>query len=156
MADYGITLSVGDYEGEVVETAVVSLGQNATPAVRVYLRVNGESLDAVVWLTEKSMPMARAQLKLIGFDPDRQSMDELDEKPKLLAGRKCPVRIVEDDYNGKLRKKAEIPTGAGRVAKAKLASLTQGLRAAASEETKRAVNAPAGPAGRPPFDDIPF
>ena len=159
MADYGIRMDLGDYEGTVVSTELVSLGQNATPALKVRVNVNGETLEPVIWMTPKAMGMARQALKAIGFDPDTQDMDALDTMPTLLKGNACVVRVIEDDFGGRLKKKAEIVFGSGakRVEKSKLSALQEGLRAAKSkDESPVVVKKSAAPAERPALDDIPF
>ena len=149
MADYGINLDLGDYVGTVVATQLVELGQNRTPALKVRVDVEGEVVEPVVWITPKALGMARQALKAIGFDIDGRNIEELDENPKALAGNPCPVRVVEDDYGGKLRKKAEIITStAARIAKPRMDAITRALRDAASDETK-AKNAASPPPAAP-------
>ena len=129
------------------------LGQNATPAIRVRVDVNGEIVEPIIWITPKSLNMARATLKLIGFDVDREGLDILDEAPHHLRGLPCPVYVFEDDYGGKLKKKAEIgkTPKKKRMDKETLRGLTQGLRDAASDETRSArSSAPVAPPAAPP------
>lgn len=138
MASYGIHLALGEYDATVDRTEIVALGQRGTPAVRVYLVAGGESIDTVIWISEKSMGIARQALKAIGFDPDQSELSVLDDEPEFLRGQVCRVAIIEDDYGGKLTKKCEIVTYVPkkRVPKSSLSKLTRGLRDAGSDESK--------------------
>jgi hypothetical protein len=62
---------------------------------------HGDDTELLVWVTDKSYGIARAQLKVCGFDSDKTPLGELDKNPELLAGTEIPILV--EPYNGKLR-----------------------------------------------------
>ena len=123
-----------------------------TPAVSIFLQAdNGERGEALIWLTPKSMGMARQSLKMCGFDVDKREISELDVDRKTLEGNRVAIYI--DEYNGKPQ--VRIDTSAAP-AKSVMAQITQALR-----EAKKSDD-PSGEIGYgdpPPVtddDNIPF
>lgn len=99
--------------------------------------------------TKTAIRMARATLRLCGFDPDTQDVTALDENPHLLKGNKIPVRVSQKEYQGKFYDNYDIALPRG-VDKKQASALTSALRAAKSkDETPMSApaKAPAPPAG---------
>lgn len=130
-------LELGPHEGTIQSHRSRILG--GKEAISILCAVGDEQAEAIIFLTEKSLGMARAALKLCGFDIDKQDLLHLDMSPTLLAGRKVPLMVGE--YNGKTQVKIDINQ---RIDKATLGNLTKQLRS---------VKKAAQPA---PDDDIPF
>ena len=100
--------------------------------------------------TDTAIRMARATLKLCGFDPDVRGLCELDETPDLLVGNVVPVRISHREYQGRLVQNADIALPRG-VPKKVGDDLTARLRAAKSkDEPTTSPKAAAGTESRSP------
>jgi hypothetical protein len=108
----------------------------------------GAQCDVLVWITQKSLGIARAQLKVAGFDIDEHELSLIDESPAHCAGKKIP--LVVESYNGKLR--AQIDVHGAKPDKDSLSQLTLALRSA------KKASAAAAPDEPPPLgdEDIPF
>ena len=161
-------MEIGRHTVTIVEGNIITVNDKPVCSVRVTFS-DGEEADSFIFMTEKSMGMARAQLKVCGFDPDVTGVDALVDNPGLIAGK--VIDVVVEDYNGRLQVK--IPTRS-TPPKSTLDRLTKGLRAAkgkneesapASTAAPAATAAPkAKPAAFPPppkeelpnLDDIPF
>ena len=121
--------------------------------VAITLRMErGEECESLIWLTDKSMGFARAQLRACGFNVDTTSLEEIDLDPKLCAGNK--VMVSTEDYKGKVQARIET---ANKVTKGEMRRLTEGLRNAKSF-AEDGEDAP-GDAPPPHTDDdkgIPF
>ncbi len=122
-----------------------TLGDKA--AVEIVADTEDGPAIPLIWLTEKAAGMARAQLRVCGFDVDARDMWELDDNHELLSGNMIPVDIEE--YNGKAQ--ARIPTSDTPTKKA-ISVVQTALRAAKKDnekpiETQRATAT---------AEDIPF
>ncbi|MFY9341200.1 MAG: hypothetical protein WAT39_01840 [Planctomycetota bacterium] len=115
--------SPGPHKGIILSHRTRTLGDKL--AVSLTCEVGTEKVEAIVFVTEKAMGMARRALKLCGFNVDEHDMSEIDDVPDLLAGNEIP--LVAEFYNGKLQWKVDIDS---RADKATLADVTQKLRAA--------------------------
>jgi len=83
-----------------------------------------DPIDVIIWLTDKSMGIARAQLKLCGFDIDAEEFETLVAEPSKLKGTEIPILV--EDWNGQLRASIMLnPTPS----KKRLQELQTGLRA---------------------------
>lgn len=116
------------------------------PFIGMRLEFETSDVMAKIWLTEKAMPLARAQLKACGFDPDTQDLQTLGDNQTLLAGRMVQIDVVDDDKYGP---QASIVTRKNLNA-TRLSELGKGLR-----DAKRDNEAPVAEASQ---DDgsIPF
>jgi hypothetical protein len=121
-----------------------------TPYLNVTLDVAGEFIGGPVWFTDKAMGMARATLKLMGFDPDSQETILLDTNPTLLAGRTVLVDIQENEYNGKVTLQAKYVLDS--VDKKAISDIQKKLRAAKHVEQSAPLFQPTVQ----PEDEIPF
>lgn len=134
----------GHYTATIDENDIRAAGSGTE---FVYLRVvfeNDETMPIQIWLTEKAMGMARAQLRQCGFDADKDSLAVLSENNAFLRGRKVPVEVYTEEYKGRETLKAKIQTNA--VSKKRIESLGKMLRSSGREE----------PISMVPEDDIPF
>ena len=91
---------IGIYEVEIVSHGIRNLGKSPAVVILVQNTV-GANIEVPVWLTEKAMNMAYKSLKLCGFDAQNQDLDELQENPSLLAGKKTTIMVEE--FNGRKR-----------------------------------------------------
>lgn len=131
---------------------------NGKEAIRLGVAIVGEDQpqSVTIFLTDKSMGMARAQLKACGFDCDNQSLGDIDVSPPCLAGNE--VSLIAEEYNGKLRLSIDLNK---RIDKNRLDSLSQALRDVKKnrdDAPRDAGKQPDRHAGRPAsdFGDIPF
>lgn len=88
------------------------------------LTKDGEAAEVTIFCTEKSMGMARASLKVCGFDIDTHPVQALDVSPPMLGGNEIP--IIVEDYNGKPRCSIDLNQ---RAEKSACDAITAALRA---------------------------
>lgn len=93
-------LTQGCHFVEILSHDIRNIGDKEA-VVLVALLPDGDTTDVLIFLTEKSMGIARRSLRLCGFDPDKQSLSDLTDNPELLKGRK--VSILAEEWNGKIR-----------------------------------------------------
>lgn len=96
-----MALQEGFTEGTITEHSLRTIADK--PVVQIRLDVDGDMVNANIWLTERAMGIARQQLKRCGFDVDSQDLELLQTDPTLLAGNKVPLNI--EDYKGQLQAK---------------------------------------------------
>ena len=70
------------------------------PGVVMHGTVGDESMEAVIWITEKSVGMAHKALKNCGFDSDAQDLSELQANPALLRGKDVEVLVSDEPPYG--------------------------------------------------------
>jgi len=164
----------GQYVGRIVEHGT-DTNKNGLPLIAIQVALvarmdgdkreafDGETIYCNIYLagkteekTETAVRMARQTLRLCGFDPDARGIEDLDDAPTLLAGNEIPVRVSENEWNGKFFTNYDIALPRG-IAKSEAKSLTESLRAAKGKDESPVVvrksPAPAAPAAP---DDIPF
>jgi hypothetical protein len=107
---------------------------------------DGDAVEVLIFVTEKSAGMARRQLKIAGFDTDAHDLSELDANRQLLAGH--PVPLMIDDYKGKMQAKIDMDISATPSA---LMGATGLLRNAKKRATDLGEEPPA-----PSDEDLPF
>ena len=121
-------IQAGRWTATVVKHWIDQTG-NGSAFVAVKLALEGDdAITGKIWLTEKSMGMARGQLKSLGFDVDKQSLEDLDTNQELLKGKTVEIEIEENEYQGKTTmqvRSIRVPKDKGLLAK-----LTEGLRSA--------------------------
>jgi len=93
-------LNQGKYNVAILEHTVRGVGDKDAVALQVQTD-EGDNLEVLVWLTSKSMGIARRALALCGFDCDKESLCDLADNRRLLAGKR--VDILIEEWNGKLR-----------------------------------------------------
>lgn len=118
-----MTLPVGPHKGTIVSHRSKMLGDKL--AISIKCDVQREFVEAVVFITDKAMGMARRALKVCGFDCDQHDLDLLDKKPTLLAGNQVPLLV--ELWNGKPQIKIDLDSRAEALL---LADATKKLRAA--------------------------
>lgn len=143
----------GTYDGAVVRTSLgATRGGTSYAAIRVQPTDNGTPLEeivATIWLTEKSMKMARAALKKCGFDPDTKSLRELQDHPHALANNPVQIEVEEDD-RGQIRANIAL----GKMTDSKIEELTEAIRRAKKDGESPVAVREAEPAE--PAENIPF
>lgn len=78
-----------------------------TPGVAVLFQIKGlpagehDRIIGHIWLTEAAAGLARKSLRAIGFDPDSQKLEELNENPTLLAGKETTVILAENENDSR-------------------------------------------------------
>ena len=93
-------LEVGQrVEAEIIGNGIRTLGDK--DAISIKFEAEGETGESLIFLTPKSMGIARAKLKLCGFNADTESLAVLVENPTRLAGRKIPIEV--DEYKGRMQ-----------------------------------------------------
>ena len=135
-------IHLGGYIGRIVEHTMTVI--NNKVAIRVLFEVDScdDTIDALIWLTEKGFGMARASLKVCGFDVDKESLSLLEDNPTYLAGKTVP--IVVEEYNGRMR--ASIVLNA-KPTKTQIEKIEKGLR-----EVKKSSS----PSPSPEEEELPF
>lgn len=134
---------IGRHTVEIQSHDIATLG--STPAVKLFvLYPDGEDGEVVIWLSEKSMGIARKSLKLCGFDPDTTDFGTLADVQEYLKGRK--VDVICEEWNGKVR--AQIALGNTALPKKDILSIQSALRAAKGKGKEPEVpqKAPVAPA----------
>jgi len=95
-----VALEIGTCKAKILNHSLAVIGDKM--AVRINVETeHGDETDLLVFITDKSMGIARAQLKLCGFDVDTTLLEKLDADSRLLAGTEIPILI--EPWNGKLR-----------------------------------------------------
>ncbi len=128
----------GHYQAKVIETDF-GQAQSGTPFVRILFEVETDPAEdgalpriyAQIYLTRKSLGIARARLKAIGFDIDEHDLEELADHPALLAGQVAEVELADETYRGNTSLKVvNIGRPKAKMKKEDLAALTRGMREA--------------------------
>ena len=88
----------------------------------------GENVYSRIFITEKSMGIARARLKKCGFDVDAQELADIEQNSDLLTGNQVPVDVYEEMYMGKNQTRVEITLDHLKVDKSALTRATKALR----------------------------
>jgi len=134
-------------EGTIVHNGMRSINGKSVASIIAKLE-DGSEYEALIWMTQAAMNMARGQLRRCGFDPDTREIEELATDPRLLEGNRVP--LLFEVYKGKLQARVDL---SGPPAKGEMARLTQALRAAKAEEPGTPVED-----GPPPLtdSDVPF
>lgn len=92
-----MSIEYGKHNAEICGHGLAMI--NDKLAVRISFDFGGESMDAMLFVTENSGHIAKAQLFRCGFDSDKTTLDTLAEQPMLLAGRRVDVNVK--DYQGR-------------------------------------------------------
>lgn len=161
-------------EATVVSHKWVELGRDAKLALAIVYDVGGTPHDGLLWFTDAARNMGSRGLRSLGFDITARDPAELDDKPELLKGAKCRVKLTQQSYNGRMETKADlvIPRDVA-VGRGSLKALGERIRnptppaAKAKSEvyddpippTSAPTNPPAQRTTHDPginFDDIPF
>ena len=135
-------LQPGRHKVTLIDSKIDRIGQKGTPVLLVSgkLDSDGEDVEARIWLTEKEASMARQQLRAIGFDPDTEGVEALDETGRL-NGVAAEFKLEYKEWNGNLQMDWSVAT-----ARQDTSSLNAMLRGAGSPASKaRAASAPAAP-----------
>lgn len=138
-------LPQGQHKGTIVSNRSKKFGDKIAICIVCDVQMESviEQVEAKIYLTDKSMGMARLALKVCGFDVDQTDMAMLDIRPTLLAGNIAP--LVVSNYNGKPTVGIALDV---RADKSEMADVQAKLRAAKHRDV-------AGPA--PVLtEDIPF
>ena len=114
-------LDFGSYKATVKSTSLRVI--NDKTVVQVCCVVGEESCDVLIFITEKSLGIARASLKACGFNIDTTDLSALDQFPSPIEGNEVPIYV--EDYNGKLRANVELNR---KPEPGTLADLTKSLR----------------------------
>jgi hypothetical protein len=122
-----MAIQAGPCEVEILDHTLRSFGDKSAVSIRVKTDEQDDA-EVLIFLTAKSMNIARAQLKRCGFDVDARDLGDLVDNPHLLAGRRVGVRFEE--WKGNLRPQIDI---SGAPPKDELERLTASLRAAKSK-----------------------
>lgn len=141
-------MNLGRQKAEIISTKL-RCTQRGTDFVSISVMVGDEQGEISVWLTHKSMGMARAQLAICGFDIEKQGLEVLEEQPELLRGKVIPVDVEDETYNGKTTRKILVAMK-DKADPAHIAKLSEEMRKA------KAPNMEAAPIDEPSDDGIPF
>lgn len=113
----------------VVMSHDVDVNDKGNLFVKVRFSLEDDSqIETRIYLTDKSMGIARRNLRLIGFDIDKRELFDLKQNATLCAGHTVSVDVFQDEYKGRVSDKCEIarPTISAKQAQ----DWTQKLRAA--------------------------
>lgn len=146
-------INPGLYTATVLGTRIDQMGANGTNCVIVDAQIAemNEPVECIIWITEKSLRIARQQLKALGFDIDTKDLSEIHQSSKLV-GREFPMVAKAEEWprgSGKVRMKYEVsmppPDTKG---------LTAALRAAGSEASRARQPQSSAPPARMPGDGV--
>lgn len=139
--------------------------QAGTPGLEISVDIPDDfgTVDCMVgtiWMSEKSMGMARRQLKNLGFNPDTQSVGDIGGSISLRE-REIEIQVEEDEYKGKKKLKINFFGGRSGAAPAKeqLSALDAALAAAkkSGEEEDDAYHGPSvPPPPQTPAEPVPL
>jgi hypothetical protein len=123
----------------VVKRHSFTSSQAGTPGLSVTVELtddwdSGVTMVGTIWLSQKSMGMARPQLKALGFDISTHELDELDGT-EILVGREVEIELREEEYKG--RKELRIARFGGlppKPTKDALKAVTAALREAKKDK----------------------
>lgn len=113
----------------IIEHTITTINGNEVVKITLQSIDSPETLDALIWLTEKAMRMARIALRACGFDVDKEDLNYLALQPTRLAGRKVTIKTRE--YKGRVQ--AEIVLDAPPTDE-RMAELQKALRAAGESD----------------------
>src|SRR5687768_11675104 len=105
----------GIYPADVIQTWVLKKdNEKKTPYVKIKAEVYGDepqvqTVFIEVYISKAALGMARRQLKLVGFDIDKEPIHKLENGSEHLKGTRFEVECYEDTYNDKTRTKYRIP-----------------------------------------------
>jgi len=125
-------LTPGIYKS-VVEKHWLTTSQVGNPGLSIKVKIDddwdsGQTFIGTIWFTEKSMGMARGQLRALGFDMDANELADLEDTISLV-GVKVDVELKEEVYNGRSELRiARFGGPAPPPTKAALAAATKALR----------------------------
>lgn len=139
------TLGLGKYEVEILENGVRNLG-GKTAVSLIVADERGDEGEVLIFVTPKSAKMARAQLKVCGFNVDNYPIEVLDSEKDLLKGHRIPV--IAETYNGRVSIKVNMQ---GPPPKSAMESATAMLREAKKGEETFEDTPPT-----PDDDECPF
>ena len=109
---------------EVLQNEIRKLGDHTVVSLTCASVGEGHPLNVLIWLTENSMNIARAQLKAAGFNVDDTALDMLQQDRSYLQGN--TFQASAEEYNNRISGRVVIQT----VTKAHLLKLQEGLRRA--------------------------
>jgi len=142
-------MDIGTYEVEI-ESHTISIRGNKEAVILRCIMPDNERIQVPIWLTAKSMGIAKRSLKMCGFEwTETNPISDLTDKSTLLAGNRFTILVEE--YAGKLRPQVLLDT---EPTKKRLAEIQGWLRTSGDGE--------AGPqrqdaSPREPEDDtLPF
>ncbi len=91
-----MAIKIGKQTVVIQGNELVELG--GTNAVKLFCETVGnepESIDVVIWITEKSAGIARASLKICGFNVDEEDFQVLSDNRDRLKGKEISVLVEE-------------------------------------------------------------
>lgn len=141
-------MNIGRQNAEIISTKL-KCTQKGTDYVAISVMVGDEQGEISVWLTHRSMGMARAQLAICGFDIEKHGLEALENQPELLRGTVIPVDVDDETYNGKTTRKIQIAMK-DKPDPVRIAKLTDEMRKA------KAPNMEAATVDEIDEDSIPF
>lgn len=141
-------MNIGRQKAEIISTKL-KCTQKGTDYVSISVMVGDEQGEIAVWLTHRSMGMARAQLAVCGFDIEKHGLEALEDQPELLRGTIIPVDVDDETFNGKTTRKINIAMK-DKPDPVRIAKLTDEMRKA------KAPNMEAAMLEEPSEDGIPF
>jgi len=131
-------MNLGRHNAKILKNDVRAAG-TGTEFVYLLLEVDGEKIAANIWMSKKSVNMAKVQLRACGFDTASESVLSLKENPNHLTGKIVSIDVEEEEYRGEMRVKARIVTT--NVTKKRITQIDEMLKESKQEQ---------------PDDDIPF
>lgn len=131
----------------IVKEHWFTTSQGGNPGLAVKVGIAGdwddeEIMIGTIWLTPKSMGMARIQLRALGFDCDTQDLADLNDAISLV-GHEVDVEIKEETYNNRTEMRiARFGGPAPKPTAEKLGEATKALRAAKSQPKAKKAKEP--------------
>jgi hypothetical protein len=143
-------LTIGKHQATIREHRLSEIGGKEVVRIDCVTEA-GDETQVLIWFTEKSMGIARHQLRLCGYDIDKRGLEDLHTEPQLLAGHIIPILV--EDWKGQLR--AQIQTNS-EPSKKRMKELTAQLRACKKDNGEPEIPpTPLHPSAVPAGDDDP-
>lgn len=134
-------------EGKYLATILshsIQMSQSGKMFVELRLQIDEDTTTAKIWMTHAATNMAKLQLRACGFDIHTQNLQDLENNHEFLKGKKVPVSIDENEYNGKVSLQCNID-GTPPVVKSDIEKMQEAMRKSKPKEKK----------ARPVTDDDP-
>jgi hypothetical protein len=119
----------------VVTTTGLQEKENGLTITVGFEDVDGNTITAYLYTSEKAWPYTEKKLQTLGWDPLQNGFrfEELNTEPSPIAGKAVQIVVADEEYDGKLRSKVQFinPPGGGveRLAPEEAKSVAARLRA---------------------------
>lgn len=157
-------LADGYYDGKIVATGFSGGDEGKAEAIVIESEITetGDRFRSYLYCSERAWPYTEEKLAKLGWDATAHGFrfEELNGDDSPLIGAPCTVRLKSEEYDGKMRQKADVfaPGGGGvkRLESGEAASFADRLRRRILGGGGGLSEAPRANGAAAAQDDIPF